>query len=232
MISERERIVLRDLVLLRHTLQGTAPKKATLQAGSLESKLENIKSKSDLMQEVYADLLQATRETREKLNIQVEKERKSTYAFILNYQETESEETVTVEAEDEDQKKYQFSITKKKPIPEPIPYKLNISYKLQNQKEELSITYELRDYPKEREEAQQDFTSKLDKTLHIMPKSLMGGILGFTYLGENFMARREDLIGETANMVDVHEAIHTTNEYETRILTEWMLSKVPPKYKK
>ena len=60
----------------------------------------------------------------------------------------------------------------------------------------------------------------------------MGGILGFTYLGENFMARRDDLVGDMAKMVDVHEAIHTPDEYETRVLTSWMLSREKMKYKR
>ncbi|MBD3164295.1 hypothetical protein GF323_03780 [Candidatus Woesearchaeota archaeon] len=40
-----------------------------------------------------------------------------------------------------------------------------------------------------------------------------------------------DLFGDTALMVDVHEAIHTPNEYETRVLTDWMLKRERPKYK-
>ena len=53
----------------------------------------------------------------------------------------------------------------------------------------------------------------------------MGGILGYTYLGESFMARRDDLTGSTARMVDIHESIHTPDEYETRILTDWIMEK-------
>jgi hypothetical protein len=54
----------------------------------------------------------------------------------------------------------------------------------------------------------------------------MGGILGFTYLGQNKMALRDDLVGDK-EMVDVHESIHTPDEYETRILTDWILMKKP-----
>ena len=48
------------------------------------------------------------------------------------------------------------------------------------------------------------------KWLNIFPESVMGGVLGFTYLGDNSMGRRADLIGSTARMVDIHES---NNEY-------------------
>jgi hypothetical protein len=80
--------------------------------------------------------------------------------------------------------------------------------------------------------ARQDFTNRLDKALEILPKSLMGGILGFTYLGSGKMTRRADLFGDMALMVDVHEAIHTPDEYETRVLTSWILRMEKPKYKR
>jgi len=31
-------------------------------------------------------------------------------------------------------------------------------------------------------------------------------------------------------MVDIHESIHTPDEYETRILTDWIMMKQRPKY--
>jgi len=80
------------------------------------------------------------------------------------------------------------------------------------------------------QEQKNDFTKHADKSLHIFPESIMGGVLGFTYLGENYMARRADLTGSKAKMVDVHEAIHTPDEYETRILTDWMLLRQKPRY--
>ncbi len=101
------------------------------------------------------------------------------------------------------------------------------------QQERLSGTYTstIGAYLDKRIEALQDFTDRVPgKHMHILPESLMGGVLGFTYLGENFMARRADLAGEIAKMVDIHECIHTPNEYETRILTSWIMSKEMPKY--
>jgi hypothetical protein len=82
------------------------------------------------------------------------------------------------------------------------------------------------------EKARQDFTFHLDKFLDILPKSIMGGVLGFTYLGSGKMTRRADLFGDMALLVDVHEAIHTPDEYETRVLTDWILRMETPKYKK
>jgi len=44
------------------------------------------------------------------------------------------------------------------------------------------------------------------------------------------MGRRADLTGQTARMVDIHESIHTPDEYETRVLTSWIMEKVRGKY--
>lgn len=93
------------------------------------------------------------------------------------------------------------------------------------------VRYEA-DYVGRLEEARQDFTKRIDKALDLLPKSLMGGILGFTYLGSGKMTRRDDLFGERALMVDVHESIHTPDEYETRVLTDWILTRDRQKYKR
>ena len=86
------------------------------------------------------------------------------------------------------------------------------------------LRYQLR-----REESLQDFSDRVPgKFVHVFPETLLGGILGFTYLGENFMGKREDMVGN--QMVDVHESIHTDSEYETRLLTSWILSKERMKY--
>lgn len=111
-----------------------------------------------------------------------------------------------------------------------LPYDFSISYQRIAGVEKFSLNYQLRDYTTQREEAFQDFTNRVDKILNLLPKSIMGGVLGYTYLASNFMARREDLIGDTAKMFDVHEAIHTHDEYETRILTDWMLSRKEQQY--
>src|SRR3989344_3402509 len=68
------------------------------------------------------------------------------------------------------------------------------------------------------------------KWLNILPKSQMGGILGFTYLGDHSMGRRDDLTGGMARMVDIHESIHTPDEYETRVLTDWVMEGPKMKY--
>lgn len=102
----------------------------------------------------------------------------------------------------------------------------------QKRREEVNLQYviPLLLYEAQLQEQKQDFTNRLDKPLHILPESVMGSVLGYTYLGENFMARRADLTGEKANEVDVHEAIHTPDEYETECITRWILSREKPKY--
>jgi len=81
--------------------------------------------------------------------------------------------------------------------------------------------------------SKEDFSQRVQlKPLTILPANSMGSVLGFTYIGENFMARRADLTGKTARMVDIHESIHTPDEYETRILTSWILGKERLRYMK
>jgi len=96
------------------------------------------------------------------------------------------------------------------------------------------VRYETTEYKERIEIARQDFALKIDKFLEIFPVSLMGGVYGFTYLGSGKIARREDLSSKPdfAHLVDVHESIHTFDEYETRILTDWVLNIERPRYKK
>ena len=89
----------------------------------------------------------------------------------------------------------------------------------------------LREYMQRHIEAKEDMANRVPlKWLNIMPESMMGGVLGFTYLGENSMGRRADLTGKTARMVDIHESIHTPDEYETRVLTSWIMEKARSRY--
>lgn len=87
-------------------------------------------------------------------------------------------------------------------------------------------------YLDRRVEAMHDFTDRVPgKQLHPFPVSGHEGLFGFTYLGDVRAWRRDDLIGtEFAKEVDVHESIHTPDEYETRRIVEWMMSKERPKY--
>ena len=74
------------------------------------------------------------------------------------------------------------------------------------------------------ERAKNDFTNLVpDKPITMFPASGMGGVLGFTYIGEAFMGLRDDLLPEASHEVQIHEAIHTPDEYETRVITKWML---------
>ena len=110
---------------------------------------------------------------------------------------------------------------------------LDISYEDNYSEERLSITYkrQLRSYIQQHVESKEDMSNRVPlKWLNILPETIMGGVLGFTYLGENFMARRADLIGQTARMVDIHESIHTPDEYETRVLTDWIMQKPKMRY--
>ena len=103
----------------------------------------------------------------------------------------------------------------------------NPVYRNNYQEERLTSNYisTIGTYLNRRMKALRDFTDRVPgKFMNILPKSIMGGILGFTYLGNNSITRREDLSGDFAYEVDVHECIHTPDEYETRRITEWMMS--------
>jgi len=51
------------------------------------------------------------------------------------------------------------------------------------------------------------------------------GLYGWTYRNKDGAVRvREDLVGMKKLEVDIHESIHTPDEYETRKLTEWIMS--------
>ena len=157
----------------------------------------------------------------------------SSYSVFIKYEESQGEEKLSFSI-NKSGKDYSAEIVSKKAINDEVaPYAISISYKESYSKERLTISYEqqLKSYAKRHIESKQDTTNMVPlKWLNILPESVMGGVLGFTYLGENFMGRRADLTGKTARMVDIHESIHTPNEYETRILTEWIMSKEKPKY--
>jgi len=72
-------------------------------------------------------------------------------------------------------------------------YQFSVVYDAKNQG--LQVTYVVDTYTDRIDKARVDFTSKLDKFLEIIPKTWMGGVLGFTYLGSGKMARRDDLFG-------------------------------------
>ena len=86
-------------------------------------------------------------------------------------------------------------------------------------------------YLDRRIEAMHDFSDRVPgKHLHTFPISGNEGLYGFTFLGDVHAWRREDLFGDLAKMVDIHECIHTPNEYETRRITDAIMSKERPKY--
>ena len=87
------------------------------------------------------------------------------------------------------------------------------------------------DYRDRRIESMHDFTDRVPgKNLETFPVSGNEGLYGYTFLGDIRAWRRDDLSGNFAKMVDIHESIHTPDEYETRILTDWIMTKQISKY--
>lgn len=67
-----------------------------------------------------------------------------------------------------------------------------------------------------------DFSDRIDKV--VKKVNLPPGFYGYTFLGENTMYINDNLDPEQDYKTQIHEAIHTTDEYETRIL-EKLISK-------
>jgi hypothetical protein len=96
-----------------------------------------------------------------------------------------------------------------------------------------SLYRHLNDYLKQHAEDKEDTTKMVPlKWLNVLPPSVLGGILGFTYLGGNSIWIRDDLTGETKEETDTHESSHTPDEYETKVITWWILSGSESKYLK
>ena len=171
------------------------------------------------------------------------------YSVSIRYEETDSEEKPEVSVKineygldklnplnrinneklkDNQKNQYSFSLIKKKEAQGKGNYSVKIAYDDNYEEERLAISYKatIGAYLNKRQESLHDFTDRVPgKFVNIFPESVMGCVLGFTYLGENFMGLRADLTGGLKKMVDIHESIHTPDEYETRILTDWIMSR-------
>ena len=161
-------------------------------------------------------------------------EKNNKYSISIEYGENQQEDKLKISIKKDEKEIYSSEITNKKDAKDKVvPYSIRISYEDGYAEERLSITYrqQLKNYLHKHLEDKEDMTNRVPlKWLNILPESMMGGVLGFTYLGDNSMGRRADLVGKTARMVDIHESIHAPDEYETRVLTSWIMEKVRGKY--
>lgn len=96
-----------------------------------------------------------------------------------------------------------------------------------NQKELIEANPVGIEYMVRNERAKEDFTNLVDKT--VTKERLPQGLFGYTYLGMGKMWLNEtlDQTPEFKKEVDLHEAIHTNDERETRYLSKWMLDFKP-----
>lgn len=163
-------------------------------------------------------------------------EKSGKYSISIKYGENEKSDKLRISVKKDQKGVYSAEIWNKKDAEDKVaPYKVTIAYEDNYAEERLTISYrqQLRSYMQQHIADKEDTTNRVPlKWLNILPETMMGGVLGFTYLGENFMGRRAGLTGKTARMVDIHESIHTPDEYETRILTGWIMEKVKSKYVK
>lgn len=126
-----------------------------------------------------------------------------------------------------DHKEQSYDLKEDIPSPIPLVQTSSSTYAL----DERAHPHYNADYLQQREEMLADWSLRVPgKHVSRLPVTMMGGILGFTYLGAGQMTLRDDLVGERSREVDVHESIHTPDEYETRVLTRWILTKEPNTY--
>ncbi len=222
----------KNIMAVNKKINSDIPKFSDIQ----ENSDDNINNENEIM---YSIVLERKKEKRNNFS----------YAVSIKYEENENEEKLSVKVKSDDYSKkeiseqinklkdnkgaYSFEITKEKQDKANKDYSVSFIYENSYGKERLSITYKSSKLPylNKRLEALHDFTDRVPgKHMNTLPINLMGGILGFTYLGDNSITRRDDLTGSLAKMVDIHESIHTPNEYETRVLTTWIMSKERPKY--
>ena len=172
---------------------------------------------------------------------EIEMSRKKTHAEIssaaesisITYEENSKSEKLKVTLRKSGKNYSSEVVREKEKESDIVPYRLTVNYTQNYEMERLSVSYlrQVKGYLKEHIKSKEDMTNRVPlKWLNILPETMMGGVLGFTYLGENFMGRRADLTGSTARMVDIHESIHTPDEYETRVLTSWIMEKAKLKY--
>ena len=148
-------------------------------------------------------------------------------------EDEETETTIVSKSNRKEKKEYAFTLVRPREAPLPSGFLLDIAYQYRNGEENAVLTYTpAKPYIQKHIETKNDHTEKvpLKQIHHMWPESIMGGVLGFTYIGENFMGRRDDLVGWWARMVDIHESIHTPDEYETRVLTDHIMDRTPPRY--
>ena len=161
-------------------------------------------------------------------------EKNNKYSVSIKYEENGTGERLKISIKKDDKEAYSTELTDKKGTRDRVaPYSIVILYEDRYGEERLSITYrqQLKNYMQQHANSKEDMSNMVPlKWLNILPETMMGGILGFTYLGDNSMGRRADLTGKTARMVDIHESIHTPDEYETRVLTSWIMEKARGKY--
>lgn len=113
-------------------------------------------------------------------------------------------------------------------------YKLNIYEKeFDGQDYFLTNSYSaaLKDYEELRLEDILD-VSRFFPVKNLVIEQMQNYLLGYTAIGAQNIFRNSRLVPgeERTYEVDVHETIHTDDEFETRILTSWILDKDVNKY--
>ncbi len=96
-------------------------------------------------------------------------------------------------------------------------------------REIASYLLPIQDYPEQRMDDIADTTRFLPVKHHIF-EHMPEGLFGYTFIGSDKVYINQSLVGARKEETIVHESIHTPDEYETRVLTSWILNKETNKY--
>lgn len=92
-----------------------------------------------------------------------------------------------------------------------------------------SYTLPVQEYPEQRMDDISD-TTRFLPVKHQIFEHMPEGLFGYTFIGSDKVYINQTLQGSRKEETIVHESIHTPDEYETRVLTSWILNKETNRY--
>ncbi|MBI3033389.1 hypothetical protein HYY69_08000 [Candidatus Woesearchaeota archaeon] len=92
-----------------------------------------------------------------------------------------------------------------------------------------SYNLSLQEYQEQRRDDIAD-TTRFLPVKHRIFEQMPEGLFGYTFIGSDKVYINQSLVGGRKEETIVHESIHTPDEYETRVITSWILHKETNKY--
>lgn len=127
-------------------------------------------------------------------------EKSNNHSISIKYEENQSEERLKVSLKKDEKEVYSAEMADKKDAKDMVaPYSIKIDYKDSYGEERLSIAYklQLKNYIQKHIQDKEDMANRVPlKFLNILPETMMGSVLGFTYLGREFHGKKSRLNGQ------------------------------------